>query len=56
VCFLVTEWSGTPELGGPEKERASEENQYHIEWIPLEELERIGDVYPKELVVQLQKL
>jgi 8-oxo-dGTP diphosphatase len=46
--YLITEFIGTPELGGPEKERANENNQYHIEWIPLEKIHEINDLYPKE--------
>jgi 8-oxo-dGTP pyrophosphatase MutT (NUDIX family) len=46
--FLVTKYCGTPALGGPEKERQKENNQYIIEWIPIKEVEKIDDLFPRE--------
>lgn len=40
--FLVTEFTGTPELGGPEAKRNSEEDTYILEWHNLSELEKIN--------------
>src|SRR4051812_28938324 len=39
--FKVTEYTGIPELGGEEKERMTPENQYYLEWINLEDLEKM---------------
>ncbi len=51
--FQVTEYIGVPEIGGPEKERMSEENQYHLEWIDVGELKHIKNIYPESIVKNL---
>lgn len=45
--FLIEEYEGIPEIGGPEKERISEENQYHIVWMPLRELKTTRNILPQ---------
>ena len=37
-AFLVTTFSGTPTLGGPEMLKQSENNRYILEWHPLDNL------------------
>ena len=37
-AFLVTTFSGTPTLGGPEMLEQSENNRYILEWHPLDDL------------------
>lgn len=49
LYYLCTEFVGTPELGGPEKEINCEENQYRLEWIPLANLSQIT-LYPQKVV------
>ena len=51
--FLIEEYVGIPEIGGPEKERMNEQNQYHIVWFGLDEVEKMDNVYPKDGVRQL---
>jgi len=34
-AYLITQFSGTPVLSGPEFHRQSETNQYSLEWVPL---------------------
>ncbi len=51
--FLITEYAGNPEIGGPERERMNEQNQYHIVWLDLEKLKTMDNVYPKEGVMRL---
>lgn len=46
--FTVGRWSGTIELGGPEKERCSAENHYRLEWIEIADLPRLH-LLPDEL-------
>lgn len=46
--FLVEQYEGVPEIGGPEKERMSEENQYHIVWLPIGDLGTRVDILPQE--------
>jgi 8-oxo-dGTP diphosphatase len=36
-AFLITQFSGTPRLSGPEFERQTETNMYNLEWMPLAE-------------------
>src|SRR5207248_3194282 len=51
--FLIEDFSGVPEVGGPERERMNENNQYHLEWIDLSRLKMMKNVYPKEGVAKL---
>lgn len=50
LYFLIGECMGVPRVGGPEKERMNEKNQYHIEWIELSKIEKMDNVYPQEAV------
>ena len=34
-AYLITQFSGTPVLTGPEFHRQSETNQYSLQWVPL---------------------
>jgi 8-oxo-dGTP pyrophosphatase MutT (NUDIX family) len=40
--YIARSWSGTLALGGPEAERNSPGNSYHLEWIPREKLNDVG--------------
>jgi 8-oxo-dGTP diphosphatase len=51
--FLINKYSGNPEIGGPEKERMSENNQYHIVWLKMNELKQFDNIYPQEAVKKL---
>lgn len=53
--FKVIEYTDTPEIGGPEKERMSPENQYHLEWIDLSRLKEMKNIYPKVVIRALTK-
>ena len=44
--FLVKEFSGTVELGGEEKERMTEANQYYPVWLKLSEMFALPNFYP----------
>lgn len=44
--FLVDQYEGVPEIGGPEKERMSEENQYHLEWFSIGALRELPNCLP----------
>lgn len=46
--YLITEFTGTPKLGGPEKERSSKDNIYIPVWIPMNQLNKYENLYPKE--------
>lgn len=45
--YLIEEYGGIPEIGGPEKERMNEDNQYHIEWVLLSEVKKAKNIYPQ---------
>jgi 8-oxo-dGTP diphosphatase len=46
--FLVKEFDGEAVLGGPEKERMNENDQYYLEWKTVPELANIPNLYPEE--------
>jgi len=39
--FHIARFTGIPQLGGPERERQSLTNQYHLEWVDSAQLDRI---------------
>ena len=47
-CSII---SGTPKLGGEEKERCSESNYYEIRKIPIEDLDKI-DILAKDMIMK----
>jgi len=47
--YFVNDYNGTPEIGGPEKEKSSDINRYEITWIPIYKLQVYPNVYPKEV-------
>lgn len=53
LYFLIGERVGVPKVGGPEKERMTEDNQYHIEWVPLIKIGKMNNLYPREAVKKL---
>lgn len=46
--FLITDFKGKVELGGPEKERMNENDQFYLEWFPISDLKHMDTLYPKE--------
>lgn len=48
IFFLVKEFSGVPEIGGPEKERMSDGNRYAPEWKTIDEFQKLENIYPAE--------
>jgi len=44
--YLIKEFSGQPELGGEEKQRMNENNQYYPVWIDLDRLVNLDSLYP----------
>lgn len=46
--FLVTDFKGEVELGGPEKEREDEGNLYFPEWHKISEIKNIENLLPEE--------
>ncbi len=53
--YLIEEYTGTPEIGGPEKEANREDNQFHLVWIPIINLSKMDNLYPKEIISKLNK-
>jgi 8-oxo-dGTP diphosphatase len=54
--FLIEGYVGVPEIGGPEKERMTEQNQYHIVWLSLDEFKKLPNIFPREGVEKLTDL
>lgn len=54
--FMVKDFEGEFELGGPEKNKHNEHNQYHIELIPLEDFRKVKDVLPIQARENLYKI
>jgi mutator protein MutT len=51
--FLVEAFSGTSELGEPEKTRMTTHNQYHLEWVDIGKIGTMPNLYPQQAVKQL---
>lgn len=51
--FLIEEFAGTAELGGEEKERMNENNQYYPIWVDFAKISSIINLYPKEAVKRI---
>lgn len=54
--YLVKKFRGTPKLGGPEKERMNENNQYYPEWKELNQLKELTNLYPEEAKDKIEKI
>lgn len=54
--YLITDFTGEVELGGPEKEKMNENNQFHLKWIPINEMKNMENLYPKEAKEKLIKI
>lgn len=54
--FLVTDFDGTVELGGPEKIKMNEDNQYHLEWHELHNIQNLSQLYPADAVKKIIEL
>ncbi len=46
--YLVGDWEGEPVIGGPEKERQSEDNRYRLEWVEVARLAELP-LLPEEI-------
>lgn len=44
--FLIEEALGVPKIGGPEAERMTEDNQYHLESVNFENFKKLNNFYP----------
>ncbi|MDE2019774.1 MAG: NUDIX domain-containing protein [Patescibacteria group bacterium] len=51
--YRIENFEGIPTLGGPEKERMNEQNQYHIEWISFAKIGKMENLFPKIAVGKL---
>lgn len=56
VYFLVEEFSGTPSLGGPEKEHMNAQNQYYLEWQDAEYMPAMQNLLPRVAVEKLMEI
>lgn len=51
--FLMSKFEETPRLGGPEKERMNDNNQYYIEKFSINALVHLDNLYPSEVVSKI---
>lgn len=51
--FLIEEYTGVPLIGGSERARMNEQNQYYVVWLGLKEMGTVGNVFPKKGVIKL---
>jgi len=56
LYFLIKEFSGTPKLGDPEKDRMNDNNQYYPEWIDLDTASNLPNFYPEEARQKIKDL
>lgn len=56
VYYLVTDFNGTVKVGGPEKERTTDSNQYQPEWVELPRAAGLKNLFPKEALDKLRRL
>ena len=54
--YLIEDFRGEPELGGPEKERMNETNQYHIQWIDLTKIKEMDNLFPHRAMKRLEEI
>ena len=54
--YLITDFTGEVQLGGPEKERMHEGNQFHPKWVSISEMKNMPNLYPKEAKGKLIEL
>lgn len=54
--YLITEYTGEIELGGPEKERMNEADQYYLEWHKIDSLAEMKTLYPEHERVKVCEL
>jgi len=46
--YLITEFSGIPALGGPEKERHAQGDQFFIHWMSIKDIAKTNNLYTKK--------
>ena len=51
--FMIGKYVGVPEIGGPEKESDNENNQHHLIWVPVKDLNGMKNLYPRLVVDNL---
>ena len=56
LYFLIKEFSGVPEIGGPEKKRMNKNNQYYPTWIDLNKISKLSNLYPEEARERIKEL
>ena len=56
IYYLITNFNGTPKLGGPEKEKMNEQNQYYPEWFNLVKASELKNLLPREAVDKIRRL
>ena len=47
--YLIKDFSGELQLGGPEKEAMNENNQYYPKWVDFDFFKNITDLWPEKI-------
>jgi 8-oxo-dGTP pyrophosphatase MutT (NUDIX family) len=55
LYYMAQSYTGTAQLGGPEKEASCTENFFELAWIKLDKLTTIS-IYPETVIEKLQQL
>lgn len=45
--YLIKEFSDQPRLGGEEKQRMNQDNQYYLTWMDLDKIQALDNLYPE---------
>ena len=53
--YLIKNFSGQPKLGGEEKQRMNQDNQYYPIWLDLDKIQLLDNLYPKEARLKVTK-
>lgn len=51
--FLIKDFEGEPQMGGPELSRITDENKYIFEWIPMDQIEELDSFYIPDVRAEL---
>jgi len=51
--YLIKNFSGQPKLGGEEKQRMNQDNQYYPIWMDLDKIKSLDNLYPQEAKLKI---
>jgi len=51
--YLIKSFFGQPKLGGEEKQRMNQNNQYYPVWMDLDKIQSLDNLYPREAKLRI---